>query len=241
MADDPYRVLGVSPSATENEIKTAYRKLAKKYHPDINHTPDAEARMKEINDAYSQVMKMKKEGTGYTGESRSSGPGYGNPYGGGSQGGGTSWDPFGGFGWDPFGRGGFGGGNHQSYEGETPELAAARRFMQAGEYAQALNALNAVANRTAAWYYLSAQANYGLGNRVEALNHARQAVQMAPGNMEYRQFLNRLEGFGQAYQSQGRQRGFSDIICQNPMLMCCLANTLCNCCCNCNSTGRFGY
>lgn len=76
---DPYRVLGVSPSATEDEIKKAYRALAKKYHPDVNNgSPEAEAKMKEVNEAYSQVIKMKRDGTSATyGQSQG---GY-NPYG----------------------------------------------------------------------------------------------------------------------------------------------------------------
>ena len=61
---DPYRVLGVSPSASEDEIKKAYRTLAKKYHPDVNNgSSEAEARMKEVNEAYSQIMKMRRAPT----------------------------------------------------------------------------------------------------------------------------------------------------------------------------------
>ncbi|WP_420564697.1 DnaJ C-terminal domain-containing protein [Thalassobaculum sp.] len=50
---DPYKVLGVSPSATQDEVKAAYRKLAKKYHPDLNHGDEAVARkFQEVSSAY---------------------------------------------------------------------------------------------------------------------------------------------------------------------------------------------
>src|SRR5690606_28396525 len=50
---DYYRVLGVPPAANPDELKKAFRKLARKYHPDLSHEPDAEKRMKEVNEAFS--------------------------------------------------------------------------------------------------------------------------------------------------------------------------------------------
>ena len=56
MMDDPYKVLGVSPDATDEEIKQAYRRLAKKYHPDRNpDDKEAARKMQEVNAAYEQI------------------------------------------------------------------------------------------------------------------------------------------------------------------------------------------
>ena len=92
MIDDPYKVLGVSPDASDEEIKRAYRKLAKQYHPDLNPGDEVAAKkMQQINAAYDQIKNPEKN--------RQQSGGYGNYGGYSSYGGGYSqYDPFGGFG-----------------------------------------------------------------------------------------------------------------------------------------------
>lgn len=78
---DPYTILGISPSASDEEVKKAYRNLARKYHPDAyadNPLSDlAQEKMQEINQAYDQIMESRKSG----------GSGYSRSYGGSSSGG----------------------------------------------------------------------------------------------------------------------------------------------------------
>ena len=77
--NDPYKVLGVSRDATDDEIKKAYRELARKYHPDNyvdNPLADlVQEKMKEINEAYDQIQKMRASGSSYSSGSYSSAQG----------------------------------------------------------------------------------------------------------------------------------------------------------------------
>ncbi len=71
---DPYSILGISPSATDEEVKTAYRNLARKYHPDNYDDANplkelANEKMQEINAAYDEILNMRAKGTSSSGSS----------------------------------------------------------------------------------------------------------------------------------------------------------------------------
>ena len=108
MAKSYYDILGVSESASLDEIKESYRRLAKRYHPDVNKDPDAEDKFKEIQEAYDVLSDDEK---------RSNYDRYGSAEGGGWEAGDGAFDPFGGF--NPFGGfGGFGRPRVQKEKGE---------------------------------------------------------------------------------------------------------------------------
>lgn len=83
------------------------------------------------------------------------------------------------------------------------QFQAAYNYINGRQYQQALNVLSRMQNRNAQWYYLSACANMGMGNNVNALNMARQAQSMDPGNPEYANLVNRLQWNSNRYQQGG--------------------------------------
>jgi len=118
---DYYKIMGVDRDATQDEIKRAYRKLARKYHPDVSKEPDAEARFKEVGEAY-EVLKDPEKRAAYdqlganwkAGQEFHPPPGWDAGFefsGGGFTGGDTS--AFSDFFEALFGRGGFGGATHR--------------------------------------------------------------------------------------------------------------------------------
>ncbi len=237
---DPYEVLGVSKNASEEEIKKAYRKLSRQYHPDANinnpNKAQAEEKFKEVQQAYQQIMYDKEHGAGsYEAKqnggrsSSSSAGGYGS----------SGYGGYGGFG----GYGRYGGSSGQSTSSgssanDDPHLRAAENYIRSNHYDEAINVLNGISNRTARWYYLSALANSGRGNNVLALDHAQKAVQMEPNNMQYRQLLSEMEGGGRWYQSMGEEYGSPMSHANNYCTRLCLTWLICSCCCG--GGGRMG-
>lgn len=198
MVTNPYEVLGVSPNASNDEVKKAYRELSRKYHPDSyanNPLSDlAEEKFKEVQEAYDQIMKQRESGT-YSYQSAGQGQSYSST-----------------------------GGNQ-----ETVELQAARNYINARRFREALNVLSNIPNRSAMWYYYSAVSNMGIGNNLVAVEHAKQAAAMEPNNMEYVNFANQLQFRGQYYQTTGYGYGRQSFGTGN---LCCdlwCADTLCEC------------
>ena len=179
--------------------------------------------MKEVNEAYSQVMKMRREGTTNANQGGyNSYGGYGNAGGYGSYG----------------GYGGSAGGYAQQ-QAEPVEMRAAQNYINTGHYAEALNALGSVppGKRNAYWYYLSALAQMGLHNNAQAMEYARQAASMEPGNMQYQQLLSQLQSGGSWYGERGEQYGRQQFSRPN---ICCSILAL-ELCCMCCSGGRMMY
>lgn len=211
---DPYSILGVSRDASDEEIKKAYRKLSRKYHPDANinnpNKDQAEEKFKEIQQAYDQIMKEREYGS-------SGNYGYG---------GNTGYGGFGGF-------GGYGGSQSNSgyQDEEAIRRQAASNYVQSGHYQEAMNVLSSLKERNAQWYYLSAVANMGLGNNVNAMNHIREAVRLEPDNMQYRMMLQRMEGGGSWYQEQQNPFGGMPTAGNDLCMKCLMVNLACSCCC----------
>lgn len=164
---DPYQILGVPETATDEEVKKAYLKLARKYHPDNYHDNPladlAQEKMKEINAAYDQITKSR------TGSQRSN-EYYGSYSGYAGQG---SW-------------------NTQSSSGSSV-LQQVRIAINSGNLSRAEALLANYDTHNAEWNFLKGAVCYRRGWMDEARRYYTTACQMDPGNAEYQQALDYME------------------------------------------------
>ena len=222
---DPYEVLGIPRTASKTEVTETYRKLAKKFHPDLNpNDKNAQSKMAEINVAYEEIKSGRAEYTDYSrpnaGSAQRSNPyqGYGQ-YGGG-------YNPF-----EEFFRGAYSTNTQQRYAQppKNDKFDPVRQYINALRYSEALYALSQIQERSGQWYYLSAIANYGSVNTVTAMQHIDLALKLEPANREYMSIKQQMTSGSQAYTT--RQRGFGiPNMGINPL---CLGLCLMRLCCRC--------
>ena len=219
---DPYEVFGVKQDASDDEVNRAYRKLAKKYHPDLNPGDKiAEQKMQEVNMAYDQIKSKQYGKTDYesntqSGAYSSAQQQYGENYGS------SPFDDF----FKNAGFGDFFGGNHQ--RAEEDKMSTVRSYINQGYYQNALNILARMYDRDADWYYYSAIANGGIGNRTTALNHAKEALRMEPNNAEYRTLLNKFENGSFEYNKTAQGHGFNGASVGKILIALCASQICCS-------------
>lgn len=204
---DPYSVLGVSRDASDDEIKKAYRRMSRKYHPDANinnpNREQAEEKFKQVQQAYEQIMREREQGSSYGG----------------------SYSGFGGF-------DGYSGNSGNAYQDEeSVRRQAVANYIQSGHFREAMNVLQSLSQRNGQWYYLSSMANMGLGNNVNALSDIREAVRLEPDNMQYQMLLQRMEGGGSWYREMQNPFGGMPTGGDDYCMKLCLANLACSLCC----------
>lgn len=196
---DPYKVLGVSPDATEDEIKKAYRALARKYHPDKYRDSDladlASEKMKEINAAYEEIKNIREKG----------GTGYGGGYGGAGYGGSTA-----------------------SANPRYAEIRRLINNGNVAQAETLLNNF-VEADRGAEWHFLMGSVQVKKHNYVDAQRLFDTACAMDPYNREYRaaqEYLrSRADGYGRG---QSTTEGGGCSCCPICAGLCC-ADMCCSC------------
>ena len=203
--NDPYQILGVPETATDEEIKKAYRDLARKYHPDNYHDNPladlAQEKMKDINAAYEQITRER------------SGRGSGNSSYGSYGSGGTAYQ-------------------RQQYSSQSSTgssvLQQVRLAINSGNLSRAEALLANYADHNAEWNFLKGAVCYRRGWMDEAKRYYQTACQMDPSNAEYQSALDFMENANRtAYRPDGGSFG-TELCGGNPCLTLCCLYTLCN-------------
>ena len=199
---DPYSILGVSRSATDEQVKEAYKKLVKKYHPDNYDDGNplkelATDKMQEINAAYDEILRQRQESSS---KNESTNSEYQYYYQGSS---------------DPVYR-------------EIRDDINARRFADAEKKLYSI----LPDSQNAEWHYLCAVLLMRRNRVNDAMRELEIACSMDPSNVEYQRakemFNQRTSGYGSTYYDQGPRRSASNDACDCCANLVCL-DCLCEC------------
>ena len=182
---NPYEVLGISPSATNEEVRDAYRALAKKYHPDNyvdNPLADmAEEKMKEINSAYDEILRQRAEAKNNNNNQNSD----------------------------------TGRAKYSYGTSNNPRYARVRQAINAGDTATAESILNEVeeASRDAEWFFLKGCILLHSGYVFDAVRYINKACTLDPENEEYKAMLANLQANSNAHARGTQRQGIGCSIC----------------------------
>ena len=202
---NPYKVLGVSEDATQEEIRAAYLALVKKYHPD-KYTDNplkelANEKLKEINEAYELLTK---KGSTASSSARRDNSAYSGAY----------------------------SGTGGSYSGpSSAEFARARSFINQNNLQAAKQVLDSISVRNAEWYYLYGIVYLRQGWYDKAREYLSRAYEQEPGNAEYRNAYAAVSNAGNPF-GRGAANGSGPYA--GGCSTCDICSTLIclDCCCN---------
>jgi molecular chaperone DnaJ len=199
---NPYEILGVREGASKEEIKRAYRELAKKYHPDqygANPLKDlAEEKMREVNEAYEYLMKNASNSNSSSSYSSNNYSSKSSNY-----------------------------GQSNNYR-QTNSYSSVRSDLQRGNFRGAETTLNSISTKDAEWYYLMGMVHLRKGWYDSARNYVSTAYNMSPTNPEYRDAFHSMNRNNNHYRSNYYGRIHRDDECDFCLKLWCL-DSMCEC------------
>ncbi|WP_458407138.1 DnaJ domain-containing protein [Anaerotignum sp.] len=200
MITDPYKVLGLEEGASAEDIKKAYRHMAKVYHPDLHpNDPDITEKMNEINEAYDMLTNPAKYAVKSAQEDAQNDSGetevvrdYGAAAAAQKL---TIPRPV-------------------VQPGDSPEIEQVVAYLNKNQFQNAVAVLTQIPStgRNARWYYLSALASQMLGNYTPAADQMQKACQMDPQNQAYMQLLMQFQRAAQIYEKKAPGFPFSPLL-----------------------------